>query len=215
MENLKAISFEGFLLKYLKDLSGENTSSIRKLANEVGKCPRLREPLILYCYFFVERTTAKRLLYNSDLYTDFLRFVDRFPNFEDAMTFLQENELSNDAFAKVYHSYWCYANRTSIDNQLKQKMLENIQKLQKEKNISTNELLNCEALELNKENFRNFLRGDMSALSCEKVFEIFCFVKGVPKYTETQRALERNIHIEKEDIEFLDKLMSEETEPHD
>lgn len=178
MKKLKTISFKGFLLKYLKDLSGENTSSIKKLANKVGECPRLKEPFILYCYFFVERTTVKRLLSNSVLYTDFLRFVDRFPNFEDAMTFFQENELSNDTFAKVYHSYKCYLNRTSIDNQLKQRMLENIQKLQKEKNISTKELLNCEAVKLNKGNFCSFLKGNMSAMSCEKVFEVFLFCEG-------------------------------------
>ncbi|MEE0992521.1 MAG: hypothetical protein UH542_06045 [Bacteroidales bacterium] len=116
---------------------------------------------------------------------DFIAFVDIFPNFEDAMTFFQENELSNDAFAKVYHSYWCYANRDFIDNQLKQRMLENIQKLQKEKNISTKELLNCEAVKLNKGNFCSFLKGNMSAMSCEKVFEVFCFVKGVPNCGET------------------------------
>ena len=56
------LTFLGFLRQYVKELSGESTFSIKRLASCCGDFPKLREPLFLYAVFSGQLQTLRSAL---------------------------------------------------------------------------------------------------------------------------------------------------------
>lgn len=56
------LTFLGFLRQYVKELSGESTLSIKRLASCCGDFPKLREPLFLYAVFSGQLQTLRSAL---------------------------------------------------------------------------------------------------------------------------------------------------------
>lgn len=56
------LTFLGFLRQYVKELSGESTLSIKRLASCCGDFPKLREPLFLYAVFSGQFQTLRSAL---------------------------------------------------------------------------------------------------------------------------------------------------------
>jgi hypothetical protein len=56
------LTFLGFLRQYVKELSGESTLSIKRLASCCGDFPKLREPLFLYVVFSGQLQTLRSAL---------------------------------------------------------------------------------------------------------------------------------------------------------
>ena len=56
------LTFLGFLRQYVKELSGEDTLSIKKLVQHCSDVPKLREPVFLYAVFSNQLQTLQNVL---------------------------------------------------------------------------------------------------------------------------------------------------------
>ena len=72
---MKQLTFKGFLLQYVKELSYCETNDIRALAREVPeKNYRLVEPLVLYALSVGKEDYLRRVAENSFLLSESFRF---------------------------------------------------------------------------------------------------------------------------------------------
>ncbi|MGN0115138.1 MAG: hypothetical protein ACI396_07400 [Acutalibacteraceae bacterium] len=174
---MRALTFNGFLSSYVKDLSGENTLNIRRLAKQAEESnPRLVEPLILYSYFNVKPQQARVQLVNSSLFDEYVSFTHLHSDKEETLHYLEYYSTIPDNYQKVYKSYLTKANANEVDNEVKEKMRVKIISLQEQKNVSAYSLVKSESLSLNKGNYYGFLRGNTKLLSLETIDRVLGYL---------------------------------------
>ena len=175
---MKSITFKSFLKNYLKNQSEQDTMSIRLLAEEaMNGNHTIKEPLILYCYFFVDRNTANRQLVNSGLFSQFSDFCNKFSGAEEAIYYLSEQIDFPDAFQQVYRSYKCLAEKPQRDYLIKQQLRDRIEALMQAQNMCVTDILKISELRLNKGNFYGFLRGNVNLVSLEKAYSVLHYLQ--------------------------------------
>lgn len=172
------LTFLGFLRQYVKELSGENTLSIRKLATHCNQFPKLREPLFLYAIFSgqsqalhdvlqAEPNTALQELYNT---------------FGDSITLemlkQQDNQVP-ERMQRVWNSYVSVRDRTSTDNHLKELMRQQIISFLSNKKISAYRV--CKDLNLNQGNVSLWLKhGNQKAISYANAERVLDYIEALP-----------------------------------
>lgn len=62
---MRKLSFEGFLKRYVVELSGAQTTNVHKLADCLCENPRMKEPLFLYALTFDKVNLLLRYTMNS------------------------------------------------------------------------------------------------------------------------------------------------------
>ncbi len=169
---MRELTLNGFLKKYLVDLSGKKSENLSNLAYEADhNNPRLKEPLVLYAYFCKEPTTVKRQFANSSLYEEFCLFLKKFPKKEDAINYLsQTSQIDN--YRKVYKSFISKRDRHKQEDALKKALQEEVLSVLNNKKISAYKLLKEECLNLNKGNFYAFLRGNTSCITVSSAYNV-------------------------------------------
>lgn len=178
---MRELSFNGFLRKYIDELSYQGGENLCKLALEADtRNPRLKEPLVLYAYFVKDSITVKRQFSDSTLYYDYCEFSTNYPEPKLAMEYLKRGSIP-DSYQKVYRSYVSRRDRQKYDNEFKESLRVEIQTALRDKNVTAYELLQVQSLELNKGNFYAFLRGKTNSMSTNDVYRVLKYLKNLEK----------------------------------
>ena len=162
---MRRLTFSGYLKRYVRSLSLNDTSDVRKLAVEAADSnPRLREPLLLYALSIGRETLLMSTVGNGKLHSSYLDVLSRY-TWRSMLDALENKDDSVDAnYHKVYRSYVSRRNMPETDANSKMLMCDRIKRLQGEKNISTYRIYTD--LRLNHSNINAYLKhGDPSKVS--------------------------------------------------
>lgn len=157
-------SRRAFLLAYCKELTGLETTSLKRLFRAaVEGCPRAAEPVLLLA---LEEGRSDFLMRQARG----TRFEARFRNFLEELersglpldSFLATLPAS-DRFAKAHAAWVSELTRPERDLRTLQSVREKIGERLEDTGLSRAEA--CRVLNLNKGNFYAFLKGDLTKLS--------------------------------------------------
>ena len=164
---MRALTFSGFLTRYVRQLSLNDTTSLFTLAKEAaGPNPRLREPVALYALWSGKEALLVRAAKDSELakfYSDF--FANYSKDLVEQALKGQAPPLS-EAFHKVWRSYKSVQNQPAADSHTKELMRKKLLRLQEKKGITNYRLYTD--LKLNPGNFNAWLKhGESRKVSLE------------------------------------------------
>ena len=174
---MRALTFVGFLSRYVRELSMSGTNSISKLAREAATDNyRLREPLLLYALFTDNRALLRNSIDNDALNKQYNAIFDQY----NKAQMLQALEVNNPAlpaeYRKVWRSYLAQKNRKETDAQTKELIRQRILSMQKEKGVSNYRIY--KALGLNPGNINDWLKnGAGEKVSLDTARKAFEFVQ--------------------------------------
>ena len=162
---MRALTFKGYLEKYIKDVSGSDTLSISKLVRMAKKNYRLTDSLILYCVL-----QNKVDLFNKHSKDKYAKLI----NGLTPRNFLSEKYQEYD-FAKIWEGYQHRSNMVKYDNAIKARIRINILKAMKKRRITNYRVYTD--LKLNPGNINDFLtNGNVSKVSLDLVERIYDYV---------------------------------------
>lgn len=174
---MRQLTFKGFLTRYVRGLSYQDTNSLYKLTQEAATSnPRLVEPLFLYALYTKNLEVLLRAAKHTSKFDVFASLADQYN--ETDMDALFENNSAElpDAFRKTWRSYQSIKNRTVSDNQTKDFMRRKIVRLQESKRITNYRIY--KSLELNPGNVNAWLKtGASEKVSLETARRILQFVQ--------------------------------------
>ena len=155
---MRQLTFEGFLKKYVRELSYCNSNSFHKLLKESEfQNPRLKELLMLYAYLSLDKNKLNKMFSN---YNWFQKESAHFENYLDIDMLISDlkNEDSNIPveYKKFYKTYVNMRNSSLSDMHTKELMLKKIIRLQVIKKVSTYRLYTD--LKLNPGNLNDFVK---------------------------------------------------------
>jgi hypothetical protein len=152
---MKLLTFKGFLKKYSKSLSNNNTENIKKLAVEVDEGNlRLREPLLLMS--LLDNLSSKNFEKNQ-LYDEYKKLKNKYSNEESLISDIaDENSSISNNYKKVYRSYLSVKNRFKRDDDTKLLMKRKIENLKQQKAISDYRI--NKDLKINPGNYNAFMK---------------------------------------------------------
>jgi hypothetical protein len=191
---MRRLTFKGFLPKYIRQLSHHSTINIKKLVHETyTNNPRLRAPLFLYALYhgkqdallrevkraekeemeFMQSRFVIPLPFPPTLYEEFGDFVNKYTvDTMNEMLSSNSPELKIE-YKKVWNSYKCIQNSTNNDRETKEFIRRKVQKILKDKNVSSAYV--CKELNLDPGNFSAWIsKGNndrISLTSARKVLE--------------------------------------------
>lgn len=159
------LTFLGFLRQYVKELSGESTLSIKRLASCCGDFPKLREPLFLYAVFSGQLQTLHSAL-QAESNESLQKLCDDFGDIVTLDMLQQKSELLPERMYRVWTSYVSVRDCTATENHLKEIIRKEIISFLSSKKVSVYQV--CKDLEMNQGNvFRWLNRGNPGAISYE------------------------------------------------
>ena len=171
---MRQLSFKGFLSVYLRELSGQESLSISKLAHMAKEeMPRLREPLFLYAAISGKAEILSSLAEKHGL-TETYKDVSAFfcKNAEEC---LEKGRLP-EKYQKVYSSFKAKRDRLLTDNATKELMRKKILALKEKKQITNYRLYTD--LELNCGNVNAWLKhGGSGLVSLETARRILSYAE--------------------------------------
>lgn len=171
---MRKLTFKGYLAKYVRALSGDNTLNIRALAKDaVGDNPRLLMPLLLYAVAHGKTDLLRRSLIENDCREEVLKLLD------DLETAGPEEALKSgflsEEYQKLMNSYKVESERPANNKQLKDAMRSKIIRMQQAKNCSNYRLYTD--LKLNPGNINDWLKnGDSRKVSYRTAAEIVSYL---------------------------------------
>lgn len=170
---MRELTFVGFLKRYLKRLSFNNSTNLSKLAQELSDNPRLREPLFLYVVFIDRQKTIMKELINDKEYINFIKKYDK----QTLLELLNKsNKELKEEYLKVWRSYLSDRNKPESDYHTKELILKNVLKLKNTKKISNYRIYT--QLKLNHGNINAWLKnGECNKVSLEIAREILRFTQ--------------------------------------
>ena len=163
---MRKLSFRGFLDRYLKELSGQETNSIRKLFRlSLTKNARLKEPLFLYALALDNLALLLEVSKGTTLDEEYNRLARQFNSLENFVVACEnDGESVPNNYKKVYTSYLRVANKTASERETALLMLGKTKRLMGKKKLSAYRLYTD--LGLNPGNVNAFLKnGDPSKVS--------------------------------------------------
>lgn len=172
------ITFKGYLTKRLKQITGAGIylSDVYTIA-EKNEVPYIRELLFLYC---VAIDKTNRLLdmavNNVEIQEEWRKILNtaataniKLANID--LVLQSDTELMPESYITIYKDYVQYAAQKPAMLVLKQQIRNEIYKIIENKKISLQEA--ADIVGINHANFSSFIRGNMSALSVEKITDIY------------------------------------------
>ena len=154
---MRALTFKGFLTRYLQTLSHYSGISITRLTREmINGNLRLKEPLYLYCLltnkqqYLLSRVTA------SDILAEYQELTTGKDGEEMLRTLVQNPESWPLRYQKVYHSYLVRQKQPQARAHTKSLMHAKIIELQKKNKITAYRI--CSDLRINPGNFQAFIK---------------------------------------------------------
>lgn len=170
---MRELTFVGFLKRYIKELSLNNSTNLSKLAQELSYNPRLREPLFLYVVFIDRQKTIRQELINDKEYISFIKRYDK----KILLELLNESSKElKEEYLKVWKSYLTEKNKPESDYHTKELILKNVLKLKNTKKISNYRIYT--ELDLNHGNINAWLKnGECNKVSLEIARKILRFTQ--------------------------------------
>lgn len=159
------LTFLGFLRQYVKELSGENTLSIKKLVTCCSSFPKLREPLFLYAVFSGQLQTLRNTL-RAEPNEPLQQLCDNIGDIITLEMLQQKNEILPERICRVWNSYVSVRDRTATENHLKELIRQKVLSSLSSKKISVHQI--CKDLKLSQSNVSCWLNyGNPNAISYE------------------------------------------------
>jgi hypothetical protein len=170
---MRELTFVGFLKRYIKELSLNNSTNLSKLAQELSDNPRLREPLFLYVVFIDRQKTIRQELINDKEYSSFIKRYDK----KILLELLNESSKElKEEYLKVWKSYLTEKNKPESDYHTKELILKNVLKLKNTKKISNYRIYT--QLNLNHGNINAWLKnGECNKVSLEIARKVLRFTQ--------------------------------------
>lgn len=174
---MRELTFSGFLHKYVRDLSEQNTLNLYKLTAETAsKNPRMREPLLLYALFADKSDVLLRVAKDKKLHAEYDDVLNQFDKQQMASALQAQSKKLPAGYLKVWKSYLSEKNRNITDNQTKALMCNKISRLQNEKQVTNYRLYTD--LKLNHGNLNAYLKhGDCSKLSLDTTRKVLQYLE--------------------------------------
>ena len=168
---MRKLTFKGFLIQYIKQLSDQSTISLKKLAREAcTNNPRLREPLCLYALCsgkqnalleqaknieaieleYMHSNFFVRIPFPPTLYEEFSELVNKYTPDSITNALMSQSTELKDGYKKVWNSYQCVRNAQN-DLTTKELIRKKVQTLLKEKGVTSAKV--CAELSLDPGNF--------------------------------------------------------------
>ena len=190
---MRALTFKGFLARYVKELSRENTLDIRLLAADAAAGGyRLRAPLVLYAVVSGKSTRLAEALGEFDD-SPALREMLAFLTAENVEELLRNDELPEE-YQKVWNAYQVALKTPERDEALKDAIRKKVLAVQA-KNHCTNYRIYTD-LKLNPGNVNAWLKnGNGDKVSYRTAERIMEFVMRYEKNTCANWIGEKNLAV--------------------
>lgn len=169
---MRELTFKGYLLSQLQELSGFNSTSLYAFSGFAYNNARLKDVLSIYLVMYTEEDLRKKLLKKFgflNLPCEKLSGI----NESNLDSNLNDNRLSE--FATIYNNFLYQRNHKEQEDKLKKMMYERIIEVKKVKCVTNYRVY--KQLKLNPGNVNAFLKnGDTSKVSLDTVRKILDFV---------------------------------------
>lgn len=174
---MRELTFRGFLARYVRQLSGGDTLSIFKLAQEAeGANPRLREPLLLYAVYSGKEEILLRAVKGAELKAKYAQLLSGGTSSMTARLECRDPALSEE-YHKVWRSYQTAKNRTQSDGHTKELMRRKVKRLQERTGVTNYRIY--KDLNLNPGNVNAWLKhGAGDKISLENARNVVRYVEG-------------------------------------
>ena len=128
---MRELTFQGFLTRYVKQLSMSDTNSFYKLAAEAGEDnPRLREPLLLYAVYSGKQTVLLQAVKDLELRSEYQKLVALYSAEEITRILESGSSLLPPEYHKVWRSFQNLKNRGQAEDHTKELMRQKVRRLQ-------------------------------------------------------------------------------------
>lgn len=156
--------FKGFLLEYCKELTGTETTSLKKLFQvATSSAPRAFEPLLLLAVMEGREAYLLSVANNSKQLREYEQFLNKLAaDGGDLFDFL-EKLPDNDRHKKAFLAWRSESEALDRNRKTLAFVADAFSRLLKEKGLMRAEA--CRRLGLNKGNFYAFLKGDVTRMS--------------------------------------------------
>ena len=173
---MQRLTFHRYLERYVRSLSHSDSNSINKLAKELPKNPRLKEPLFLYALCF-DKTGL--LLKASADFTTSVEYNDLASKYgwDEVLELLKEDDKKLDqGYRKVYRSYISRRNMPDTNNDTRRLLHNKTRRVQESKGVSNYRLYTD--LNLNQSNVNAYLKhGDISRVGKKTAEKILTYLE--------------------------------------
>lgn len=156
--------FEGFLVGYCKELTGLETTSLKRLLHAADDfAPRAYEPLLLLAINQGRQDYLMRLVAGNGREEEYRRFLDEFESSKSDIVGYLERLSDGDRYKKVFLAWRSECGALERDRKTLACVADSFLRLLAEKGMTRAEA--CRRLNLNKGNFYAFLKGDATRMS--------------------------------------------------
>ena len=169
---MRELTFKGYLLLQLKELSGLNSTSLYTFSHLACQNARLKDVLTLYLVMYTEENLKSKLLNKFDYLKSSCKKLNGIDEY-NAEIYLQKDNLSG--YRTVYNNFLYHRNRKEQENKLKKMMCVKISEVKEEKSVSNYQIY--KEMNLNPGNVNAFLKNeDTSKVSLDTARKILAFV---------------------------------------
>lgn len=169
---MRELTFKGYLLSQLKELSGVNGTSIYTFSQLARNNARLKDVLSLYLVMYTEENLRSKLLKKFDYLNSSCEKLKGLDD-DNVGTYLQNDSLSE--YRTVYNNFLYQRNRKEQEDRLKRMMYRKIAEVKQAKCVTNYRIY--KELNLNPGNVNAFLKNeDTSKVSVDTARKILSFV---------------------------------------
>ncbi|MGN0461040.1 MAG: hypothetical protein ACI4HZ_01195 [Ruminococcus sp.] len=169
---MRALTFKGYLLMELQNLSGLNSRSLYAFSRLASSNARLKDALCLYLVLYTDKKLKNKILKKFEYLKCSCKDLDGLYE-ENISDYLQNDSLSH--YRTVYSNYLYMRNRKSYENKMIGVMYKKIYEEKQHKGVTNYRIY--KALNLNPGNANAFLKyGDTSKVSLDTARRILSFV---------------------------------------
>jgi hypothetical protein len=173
---VQKLTLKGYLSSYVRHLSGLDTNSINRLANEAMSNHRLREPLFLYAYCTDKVDLLLEYTRETEMGDRFYHIRSKFSLPEIISALETKNSILEERYHKCYNSYVCRRDMQKTYERKKYLMRTKILELQAVKKVTTYRIYTD--LGLNGSNVNSFVKNNkIEKLSLDTVRMILKYLE--------------------------------------
>lgn len=165
------LTFKGFLKIYCAELSGINTTNIRRLVNAANTdSPRVAEPLFVYAAVSEKLEYLISVSKNTWMHKDYVKFSNILSKkFSGVMEFLKSSSAPK-RYAAVLKAYNSKDDIVNSNRRILNKLRPKVKDSLKKSGMSKYKV--CKELGINAGNFYAYMNGDDSKISSEIAYAV-------------------------------------------
>ncbi|MGN1130256.1 MAG: hypothetical protein ACI4Q8_02800 [Ruminococcus sp.] len=169
---MRELTFKGYLLSLLQELSGLNSTSLYTFSHLACHNARLKDVLTLYLVMYTEENLKDKLLKKFKYLNSSCKKLEGLDD-DNAEIYLQKDSLSE--YRTVYNNFLYQRNRKEQENRLKMMIYKRISEVKQAKCLSNYRIY--KEMNLNPGNVNAFLKNeDPSKVSLDTARKILTFV---------------------------------------